>query len=210
MDELYQEKAADYLTRLVGLGPKRFLELHPYPVLLKGHRVRSSTKRLFLFKTVTGEGPEALDGQDLEAGSDEMLEARVIPIKKRDWSSPEHMIFLGRSPNNDLVVPNTMVSKLHAYFCQVPGERVYQLVDMDSTNGTFVNGERLLPSVKKTLRDADEVAFGPEMKLTFFTGPAFCELLQKCDPARKSAAECDRAGTAGRKDDGDDRHTKNS
>jgi pSer/pThr/pTyr-binding forkhead associated (FHA) protein len=119
------------------------------------------------------------------------------------------MIFLGRSPNNDLVVPNTMVSKLHAYFCQVPGDRVYQLVDMDSTNGTFVNGERLLPSVKKNLRDADEVTFGPEMRLTFFTGPAFCELLQKLDPAGKSEQGCGGAWTAGGKD-GEGGYTKNS
>jgi hypothetical protein len=188
MDELYQEKAADYLTRLQGLGPQRFLELHPNPVLLKGQRVPVSTKRLFLLKTVTGESPEALDGEDSGTGSDEMLAAQVIPIKKRDRSSPEHMIFLGRSPNNDVVMLNTMVSKLHAYFCQVPGESVFQVVDMHSTNGTFVNGERLVPSVKKTLRDSDELAFGPEMRLTFFTGPAFFELLQKLDPAGKSEA----------------------
>jgi hypothetical protein len=190
MNELYQEKAADYLTRLQGLGPQRFLELHPDPVLLKGQGVPSSTRRLFLLKTITGESPETLDGEDSETGCGDMLDARVIPVKKRDWSSPEHMIFLGRSPNNDVVILNTMVSKLHAYFCQVPGDRVYQVVDMGSTNGTFVNGERLVPSVKKTIRDADEVAFGPEMRLTFFTGPAFCELLAKLDPARKPEAEC--------------------
>jgi hypothetical protein len=188
MDELYQEKAADYLARLQGLGPQKFLELHPDPVLLKGHGVPSSKNRLFLLKTITGKSPETLDGEDVETGRGEMLEARVIAIKKRDWSSPEHMIFLGRSPNNDVVIPNTMVSKLHAYFCQVPGDLVYQVVDMDSTNGTFVNGERLVPSVKKTLRDADEVALGPEVKLTFFTGPAFCELLKKLATAERPKA----------------------
>jgi pSer/pThr/pTyr-binding forkhead associated (FHA) protein len=74
-----------------------------------------------------------------------------------------------------------MVSKLHAYFCQLPGESGYQLVDMSSTNGTFVNGEKLLPSVKKTLRDADELAFGPEAKLIFFGASGFCELLTELD-----------------------------
>jgi pSer/pThr/pTyr-binding forkhead associated (FHA) protein len=52
---------------------------------------------------------------------------------------------------------------------------------MNSTNGTFVNGERLLPSVKKALRDADEVAFGPEAKLIFFSAPGFCELLRELE-----------------------------
>jgi pSer/pThr/pTyr-binding forkhead associated (FHA) protein len=52
---------------------------------------------------------------------------------------------------------------------------------MNSTNGTFVNGEKLLPSVKKSLRDADEVAFGPGAKLIFFTAPGFCELLKELD-----------------------------
>ena len=103
----------------------------------------------------------------------------MIPLKKREVDSSERMIFVGRSPNNDIVLANKMVSKLHAYFSQVPGSGVMQVVDMTSTNGTFVNGTRLASSVKSSLQDADIVSFGPETKLEFFNSASFCQFLQK-------------------------------
>ena len=182
MDELYQETAKDYLSRLKNLGRQEFLGVHPNPVLLESQRVPTTRKRLFMLKTITNEVRGIAVQHDLETRlNDEVLESRVIPVSKRETGSPGHMIFLGRSPTSDVVIADTMVSKLHAYFCQLPGESGYQLVDMNSTNGTFVNGEKLLPSVKKTLHDADEVAFGPEAKLIFFSAPGFCELLTELD-----------------------------
>lgn len=184
MEELYQQRAIDYLSRLTSLGPEGFLELHPQPVLLASHRGLSDRNNLFLLKTIANE-PRGTTGENhLEARfDDEVLQARVIPVDKREANSPEHMIFLGRSPTNDVVITDTRVSKLHAYFCRLPGEDEYRLVDMNSTNGTFVNGERLVPSVKKTLRDADEVAFGRETRLIFFTASGFCELLRELNGA---------------------------
>ncbi|MFP3870586.1 MAG: FHA domain-containing protein, partial [Syntrophobacteria bacterium] len=78
-----------------------------------------------------------------------------------------------------IVLCNKMVSKVHAYFRQVPGSLAVQLVDMNSTNGTFVNGQRLVPSMKRSLADGDEVSFGPETQLSFFTTTGFCQLLQQ-------------------------------
>jgi hypothetical protein len=182
MDEFNQDTAKDYLSRFKSLGRQGFLGLHPHPVLLESQRVPPTRKRLFMLKTITNEIRGLAVQDDLETRlNDEVLQARVIAVGKREADSPGHMIFLGRSPSNDVVIADTMVSKLHAYFCQLPGENGYQLVDMNSTNGTFVNGEKLLPSVKKTLRDADEVAFGPEAKLIFFSAPGFCELLTELD-----------------------------
>jgi hypothetical protein len=182
MDEFNQDTAKDYLSRFKSLGRQGFLGLHPHPVLLESQRVPPTRKRLFMLKTITNEIRGLAVQDDLETRlNDEVLQARVIAVGKREADSPGHMIFLGRSPSNDVVIADTMVSKLHAYFCQLPGESGYQLVDMNSTNGTFVNGEKLLPSVKKTLRDADEVAFGPEAKLIFFSAPGFCELLTELD-----------------------------
>jgi hypothetical protein len=181
MDESYQETAMDYLSRLKSLGRQGFLGLHPHPVLLESQRVPTTRQKLFMLKTITNEIRGVAVQDDLERLNHEVLQARVIPVGKREADSPGHMIFLGRSPTNDVVILDTMVSKLHAYFCQLPGESGYQLVDMSSTNGTFVNGEKLLPSVKKTLRDADELAFGPEAKLIFFGASGFCELLTELD-----------------------------
>jgi hypothetical protein len=182
MDDFSHETAMDYLSRFKKLGRQEFLGLHPHPVLLESRRVPTTTRRLFMLKTITNETRGLAVQDDLEPRlNGEVLHARVIPVGKREADSPGHMIFLGRSPTNDVVIADTTVSKLHAYFCQLPGENRYQLVDMNSTNGTFVNGEKLLPLVKKTLCDVDEVAFGPEAKLIFLSSPGFCELLMALD-----------------------------
>jgi len=179
MEEVYQDKAIDYLNSLKVLGPKQFLALHPCPVLLENYRGLSSKSSLSLLKTVIGEVSGKIGLKSSGVAADRLLEARVIPVEKRETNSPEHLIFVGRSQKNDVVLLNKMVSKLHAYFARIPGRDSFQVVDMNSTNGTFVNGQRVMPSVKTTLEDEDEIAFGPETRMSFFSAAAFCELLQR-------------------------------
>ena len=49
---------------------------------------------------------------------------------------------VGRSADNDIVVPDLMVSRHHAEV-RVIGEGKYRVVDLDSHNGTYVNGARV-------------------------------------------------------------------
>lgn len=179
MEELHYEKATAYLTSFKMLGPQKFLAEHPCPVLLENYRAHFSRKSLFQVKTMVG--GEIMGELAPEHGDnvEDFRQAWVIRLEKRDRGSAEHMIFVGRSRSNDIVLMCKTVSKLHAYFCQVPGSDLYQLVDMDSTNGTFVNGQRLLPSVKTPLQDGDELAFGSETRMNFFTAAGFGKLLQQ-------------------------------
>jgi hypothetical protein len=48
---------------------------------------------------------------------------------------------IGRALDNDLVIQSTDVSRHHARLEQVPGG--YRVVDLGSTNGTLVNGQRV-------------------------------------------------------------------
>ncbi|MGV9611718.1 FHA domain-containing protein [Nocardia xishanensis] len=48
---------------------------------------------------------------------------------------------IGRAADNDIVVPDLMVSRHHAEL-HVIGEGKYRIVDLDSHNGTYVNGHR--------------------------------------------------------------------
>jgi len=60
---------------------------------------------------------------------------------------------LGRAPDNDVVLDNKRSSRYHA---EVRWEKPhYVLHDMDSTNGTFVNGERLI--APHALKDGDRI-----------------------------------------------------
>lgn len=50
------------------------------------------------------------------------------------------------------------VSRLHSAIRR--GDNTLVLVDLGSSNGTFINGQRLLPNQPRVLRDGDEVRFG--------------------------------------------------
>lgn len=58
------------------------------------------------------------------------------------------------------------VSRRHAMIRR--GEDTLTLVDLDSTNGTFLNGQRLLPNQPRVLRDGDEIRVGRLVFHLFF------------------------------------------
>ena len=68
---------------------------------------------------------------------------------------PAAMLRIGRAPDNDVVVPDPGVSQYHAELRHEAGG--YRLVDLDSRNGTFVNGE---PVTDAVLSEGDIVSFG--------------------------------------------------
>ena len=179
MQEVNSDKAFDYLLTLEKLGSKKFLERYQHPVLLENYLALSSRMKLAMVETISELDLKSLSSTTGSAHDDTFLQACVIPLEKRDKNSAERMLFVGRTPDNDIILPNKMVSKLHAYFCQVPGSEIMQLVDMDSTNGTFINSGRLPPSVKTNLEDADVISFGPETRLEYFSAGGFCQLLKK-------------------------------
>ncbi len=82
----------------------------------------------------------------------------VLPLRKVQTTFPS-MITVGRTDNNDLVVPDEQVSKFHAFFRTV-ADRV-ELSDAGSRNGTFV-GTRRLPARGggALVRIGDKFAFG--------------------------------------------------
>ncbi len=67
-------------------------------------------------------------------------------------------ITLGRGAGADVRLPHTSVSDQHAAI-RLESEG-YVVVDGDSTNGTRVNGEKLVPGRKKRLSDGDRLDIG--------------------------------------------------
>ena len=67
----------------------------------------------------------------------------------------EDLITIGRGPDNGIVINDPSVSTHHAEF-QRAGE-TYRLRDLDSTNGTRVNG---IPVAETGLRFDDRIRFG--------------------------------------------------
>lgn len=68
----------------------------------------------------------------------------------------EPVLRIGRALSNDIVVDDLRVSRRHAELRRLTGGR-YMIVDLHSSNGTFVNGTRISEAV---LTDADYVTVG--------------------------------------------------
>ena len=74
----------------------------------------------------------------------------------REHPLTDKTVTIGRAIENEIVVTSRRVSRTHARV-QREGRRLV-LADLDSTNGTFLNGERLLAPVE--LRDGDRIGIG--------------------------------------------------
>jgi adenylate cyclase len=65
---------------------------------------------------------------------------------------------IGRAPANQIVLADEKVSRRHAFIhCQDEDE--FWLVDLGSSNGTYLNGRRVTQSLQ--LRDQDRIQIGP-------------------------------------------------
>jgi len=99
--------------------------------------------------------------------------AASIVIRVRDHDEPINLvpkdeILLGRSDSQSGLMPDLDmapygaaefgVSRRHALIRR--GEDTLMLVDLGSTNGTHLNGQRLTPNQPRVLRDGDEVRMG--------------------------------------------------
>ena len=89
------------------------------------------------------------------------IDANIKP--SRTFGRGKYLI--GRSPSCDLEIPDRTMSRQHAMLEVVDDERIY-LTDLDSRNGTMVNGERIMNTVR--LKPDDVVSFG---EVSFHVSP---------------------------------------
>jgi pSer/pThr/pTyr-binding forkhead associated (FHA) protein len=68
---------------------------------------------------------------------------------------PGNIKTIGRAPRADFIVDAGLVSRLHCRLTAGAGE--LEVVDLDSTNGTFVNGRRVR---RAPLKDGDVLGVG--------------------------------------------------
>src|SRR5688500_11279821 len=85
---------------------------------------------------------------------------------------PGNIKTIGRATRADFIVEATLVSRLH---CQLTaGASEVEVVDLDSTNGTFVNGERI--EKRARLKSGDRLGVGRvEFEVTLTEGAGAAE-----------------------------------
>lgn len=88
---------------------------------------------------------------------------RTGPNPGETYDLNKESLTIGRDVTNDIVIADTEVSRQHARINRTPGGHV--LEDLGSTNGTFVNGDRLVSP--RVLNPGDLVGLGENVTLTF-------------------------------------------
>ena len=104
----------------------------------------------------------------------------VFPIRKTERSIIARFYSVGQTRNNDVVIRDVTVSKFHAFFQDAEDGKGFVLLDARSTNGTFVNEERVPRQGLGTpvpVRSGDKVRFGG-VELSFMTAQELCELVR--------------------------------
>jgi hypothetical protein len=88
---------------------------------------------------------------------------RTGPTTGKTYPLEASEITVGRDPSNDIVINDAEVSRKHARLLFQDGS--YVLEDLGSTNGTYVNGQRLLGPHR--LRPGDLVLLGENISMGY-------------------------------------------
>jgi len=120
---------------------------------------------------------------------------------QRTYTLDKDTITIGRSPDNDVVIDSTQVSKFHCRLLVRGNE--FELEDLDSKNGTRVNGQLI---TKTTLASGDQFILSyavPPLRVSFasvvelkdlgFNEPAATPLQQEAPPTIVGQAMLDDA-----------------
>jgi pSer/pThr/pTyr-binding forkhead associated (FHA) protein len=91
------------------------------------------------------------------------LVMKTGPAPGKIYSLENSEISVGREVGSDVFVNEVEVSRRHARLTLQAGS--YILEDLGSTNGTFVNGERVVG--QRILRPGDTITLGENVSLTF-------------------------------------------
>lgn len=91
------------------------------------------------------------------------LVMRTGPNPGRAYPLEGNEVIVGRDTSNQVAINDAEVSRKHARLSMHGG--AYMLEDLGSTNGTFVNGQRLTSPV--VLNSGDSISFGENIVLLY-------------------------------------------
>ena len=80
------------------------------------------------------------------------------PYGQTSLESSPYPYTIGRAPDNQLVVSDAKTSSHHAQIR--PNGQSYEIIDLASSNGTFVNEQQLAPNLPRLLAANDQIRIG--------------------------------------------------
>jgi len=161
---------SDYAQQLQAMGERDFaLDYRNAAMIMSGISGKFAGSQ-----RNTG-GTMVIDGTASDEDAATMMFGRVFLLRKRTQSDPG-AILIGRTADSDVTIPEYTISQRHCAVRVTPSHSTVE--DMGSTNGTYVNGERLVPRERAEIANGDSVMIG-RFVFTYFTPPGFVEEVQK-------------------------------
>jgi hypothetical protein len=110
--------------------------------------------------------PEALGTTRMDAPGVWLMVQRG-PQKGQEWNLNKDEITIGRDITNDIVIHDQQVSRLHVRFSRAREDAptVFTIEDLGSSNGTFINKDRL--EGQRKLKNGDVIDLGETVTLIY-------------------------------------------
>jgi hypothetical protein len=132
------------------LTREQFVASHPSSYLV----IAENAEKLPIgFETLVGADPGRREPPE------KARDFEVLAVAKARGNPYPERISVGRARNCDVVMRDPSVSKLHAHFHVTPAGAL-ELVDLESQNGTYINGRALAPHHSELVVSGDLIDFG--------------------------------------------------
>lgn len=171
---------AEYEAEFTRLGLSAFAQAYPSSVLIV-----TAVGGVFMGASTRSGTMSVVDTDQLQATA---LAGRVFQVVKGRNARPGP-VTIGRTADNDLVIPEYSISTRHCILALVDGE--YRLTDLGTVNGTLVNEVRLAPRKPCIIRGGDTLRLG-RFTLLFHLARGFGEFLRQRAEAEEEPAAPDR------------------
>jgi hypothetical protein len=167
--------AAAHYRHLLTLGRDEFLT-SAAPAALVRYRAQRWNRSVTGTKTLTFNQDPGETMDEAPAGgrfSAEPTAMELYPLAKKPGASFPDRITIGRTENNDVVIADPSVSRLHAYVRQANG---WMIADAGSKNGSWLGLDALEPRREAALASVTVLRLG-DVELTFYQSSDLFELL---------------------------------
>jgi len=159
--------AAAHYRKLLQLGRDEFLASAAPAALVRYRALDPDIAMGTQTLTIEEDYPEEPDhtlpyGKEMPSETD----LEVYPLAKKAGASFQDRITIGRTSNNDVVLNDTSVSRLHAYIRR--DGQGWIVADAGSKNGSWLRGTQLDARREIALPSRAVIKLG-EVELTFYT-----------------------------------------
>ena len=168
--------AAAHYRHLLGLGREEFLAAAALGVLVRYRAPAPDPAQPGpppLAMTIDAEVEEVDETMPHGKFTPEPVAMELYPLAKKPGASFPDRITIGRTSNNDVVIVDPSVSRLHAYVRQAGG---WMVADAGSKNGSWLDGVVLEPRREAALPPGAMVRFG-DVHLTFYRSEDLFDLM---------------------------------